>query len=136
MTGIWSMVDGPAIRPASWVAHGRQCSGGQLATGSRPLDAVRRRRSSGGLGLAHRRSLAPNRRRPAATLGSASELARRRRFGGPAVKGAGGLLSARPREVHRGASLFGGRLGARVRAAVGGGAQLPGDGATQRWWRC
>jgi hypothetical protein len=68
VSGIWSTADGPAVRPAGRIAHGRQCSGGQLATGSGPLDAVRRRRSSRGLGLAHRRSPASNRLQPATTL--------------------------------------------------------------------
>jgi hypothetical protein len=57
-------------------------SGGSPALGRFSLDAARHRTSSDGLGFAHRRSLAANRRWPAATPVSVSELARRRRCAG------------------------------------------------------
>jgi hypothetical protein len=102
--GIWSMADGPAAtgrsdctRPAVlWqpTHDGKQAFGRRSASwiflwpriGPPSLPCAESMTASGDARLA-------------------SELARRRRFGGPAVEGASGLRSIRPREAPDGASF-------------------------------
>jgi hypothetical protein len=127
VSGIWSTVDGPAVRPAGRIAHGRQCSGGQLATGSGPLDAVRRRGSSRGHGLAHRRwertVEVGNRSQPSA--GSCGWVGLSRRGDGELLKGAAACGSGAGRR------RAGARAGSGVAEEQGGGARSCARAAAQ-----
>jgi hypothetical protein len=102
--GIWSMADGPAATGRSGCTRSvvlrRPTRDGKQAFGRSSASWIFLWPRIGPLSLPYAGSMMAS-----GDARLASELARRRRFGGPAVEGAGGLRSTRPREAPDGAGF-------------------------------